>query len=86
MLVKSCGPELVDQSKRLHEMGGFLGKSGSVNISRTLLSSSLPPMPYPFFQRACDTRSTGVSRIASLIYRGILASQNLAPSWSVEIF
>ena len=28
MLVKSCGPELVDQPKRLHEMGGFLGKSG----------------------------------------------------------
>ncbi len=28
MLVKNCGPKLVDQSKRIHEMGGFLGKFG----------------------------------------------------------
>lgn len=90
MLVKGCGPELVDQSKRLHdEMGDGLGKFGGgstipPSISyQTLLSSCLPPifLPYPnsLFKRACDTRSVGVSRITPDVYRGTLASQSVVP-------
>lgn len=70
MLVKGCGPELVDQSRRFHEMGGFLDKFG-VDYCFLLAypaKRSFPPVflpcPYSFFQR----RSVGVSRIAPNVY------------------
>ena len=45
-----------------------------------LLSSCLPPISYFFSPYVYDTRPKGVLRIASLVCRGIPASQSLVPS------